>query len=207
MGCSKSWGAVLILLVSVLAVGLAQGFLSNHSFEVGTDPGEVVVLAPGSKDIDGWSVVGGNVLYVGTRWKAAHGLRSIGLPCGAGIVQTLNTDPGGSYEVRFSMAGDPNVRPAVKSVTLSFGDTRRVFTFDTTGRSVGDMGWDSRSWIFTAAAETTTVTFQSPAAECSTVAVDNVRVTPGESAVQTHPLPEPGVRAGSRSGVFRGNAD
>ena len=183
MGRGRSCGAVLILSVSVLGVGLAQSFLSNHSFETGTEPGEATVISPGSKAIEGWSVVGGNISYVGTKWKAAHGVRSVGLPCGAGISQTLKTDPGLGYEVRFSMAGDPNVPPAVKSVTFSFGDTRRVFTFDTTGRSVGDMGWDSRSWIFEATGETTTVTIQSPAAECSTAAVDNVRITPGDSAV------------------------
>ena len=183
MGRSRSSGAALILSVSALTVGLAQGFLNNHSFETGTDPGAAMVLSPGSKAIEGWSVVGGNISYVGTGWKAAHGLRSIGLPCGGGISQTFKTDPGESVEVRFSMAGDPNERPAVKSVTVSFGDTRRAFTFDTTGHSLDAMGWDSRSWIFKANEETTTVAFQSPTAECSTAAVDNVRITPGDSAV------------------------
>jgi hypothetical protein len=92
-------------------------------------------------------------------------------------------------------------------VTVSFGDTRRVFTFDTTGRSLGTMGWDSRSWIFTATGETTTVAFHSPMGECSTPAVDNVRVMPGDGAVQVHPIDGPDRREASLSGDFRGNSN
>jgi len=199
---------VLILSVSFfLAVGLAQGVLINRSFETGRDPGEAMVLPPGSAAIDGWTVVGGNISYVGGRWQPSQGIRSVGLPCGGGISQTFETDPDGKYEVRFSMAGDPNALPAVKSVAVSFGASRRVFTFDTTGRSLGEMGWDSRSWIFTATEETTTVAFLSPMAGCSTPAVDNVRVMPADSAVQARPIDGPARREASLSGDFRGDSN
>ena len=205
MGCARWSGAVLILSVSFfLTAGLAQGLLVNRSFETGMDPGDATVLLPGSKAIDGWTVVGGNISYVGSRWQPSQGLRSIGLLCGGGISQTFRTDPEQDYEVRFSMAGDPTELPAVKSVTLSFGADRRVLTFDTTGRSLGDMGWDSRAWIFTATEETTTVAFHSPMAECSTPAVDNVRVMPGDGAVQAHPLDGPARREAGLSVDFRG---
>ena len=208
MGCARWSGAVLILSVSFfLGVGLAQGVLINRSFETGRDPGEAMVLPPGSAAIDGWTVVGGNISYVGGRWQPSQGIRSVGLPCGGGISQTFETDPEGKYEVRFSMAGDPNALPAVKSVAVSFGASRRVFTFDTTGRSLGEMGWDSRSWIFTATEETTTVAFLSPMAGCSTPAVDNVRVTPADSAVQAHPIDGPARREASLSGDFRGDSN
>ncbi len=200
MGCAKWSGRVLILSVSFLTVGLAQGLLLNRSFETGMDPGEAMVLSPGSAAIEGWSVVGGDVSYVGGRWQPSQGLRSIGLPCGGGISQTFTTDPDEEYEVRFSMAGDPGALPAVKSVAVSFGASRRVFTFDTTGRSLGEMGWDSRSWIFTATTATTTVAFLSPMAGCSTPAVDNVRVVPAESAVQAHPTDRPARREASLRG-------
>ena len=203
MGRARWSGAVLILSVSFfLTVGLAQGLLLNRSFETGKEPGEATVLPPGSAAIEGWTVVGGNISYVGARWKPSQGLRSIGLMCGGGISQTFKTDPNEKYEVRFSMAGDPNARPALKSVAVSFGADRRVFTFDTTGRSPGEMGWDSRSWIFTATEETTTVAFHSPMAECSTPAVDNVRVMPGDSAVQAHPIDGPARREAILSGDF-----
>jgi choice-of-anchor C domain-containing protein len=205
MGRVKWSGAVLILSVSFFfSVAVGQGFLINPSFETGMDPGEAMVLSPGSKAIEGWSVVGGSISYVGAKWQPAQGLRSIGLPCGGGISQTFKTDPDEKYEVRFSMAGDPTARPTIKSVTVSFGANRRVFTFDTTGHSFGAMGWDSRSWIFTATGESATVVFQSPTAECSTVAVDNVRVTPGDSAVQAYPIEGPARREASRSGDLPG---
>ena len=202
MSCAKWSGAVLILSVSLfLTAGLAQSFLTNRSFETGTDPGDAKVLPPGSKAIEGWTVVGGNISYVGAKWQASQGNRSIGLPCGGGISQTFKTEPDEKYEVRFSMAGDPNASPAVKSVTVTFGKANRAFTFDTTGHSSAAMGWDSRSWIFKATGETTTIAFHSLKAGCSTPAVDNVRVIPGASDVQDHTIDGPARRETGLSGA------
>jgi choice-of-anchor C domain-containing protein len=205
MDRAKWSGAVLISSVSfLLTVGLAQSVFINRSFEDGKDPGDAMVVPPGSAAIDGWTVVGGNVLYVGRKWQPSQGLRSVGLPCGGGISQTLETDPDQKYEVRFSMAGDPNAGPATKSVTVSFGASSRVFTFDTTGHSLTEMGWDSRTWIFAATGTTTTLTFLSPKTECSTPAVDNVRIAPTDSAVRAHPIdaPVPGHEASPHGDSF-----
>jgi choice-of-anchor C domain-containing protein len=190
VGHSSRWSAaVLISSVSFcLAIGLAQTGLMNGSFENGTNPGDAMVLPPGSTAIDGWTVVGGNVSYVGGRWQHSQGLRSVALPCGGGISQTFENEPNHQYEVRFNMAGDPTTPPAVKSLALTFGDVTRVFTFDTTSRSLGNMGWEGRSWIFAAVGPTTTLTFSSPTAGCSTPAVDNVRTTAIEVGVQAHPM-------------------
>ena len=201
---SRWWGAVLISSVSFLTVAVAQTDLVNRSFESGTDPGEVRTLPPKSTAIDGWTVVGSNITYVGGRWKHADGLRSVGLLCGGGISQTFETDPTLEYEVRFNMAGDPNTPPAVKTLAVSFGNDRRVFTFDTAGRSLANMGWEARSWVFPATDKTTTLTFSSPMTECSTPAVDNVRVMPGDGAVQAHPIDGPARRAAILGGDFRG---
>jgi choice-of-anchor C domain-containing protein len=152
------------------------------------DPGEAMVLRPGSKAIEDWTVVGGDISYVGGKWQPSQGARSIGIPCGGGISQTFKTEPKEKYEVRFSMAGDPNASPAVKSVTVTFGTENRAFTFDTTGHSAAAMGWDSRAWVFKATGETTTIAFHSLKAQCSTPAVDNVRVVPGDGAVEAYPL-------------------
>jgi choice-of-anchor C domain-containing protein len=197
MGCSsKWWGAVLISSVTFLLTAVfAQAVLVNRSFESGTDPGEAMVLAAGSTAIEGWTVVGGNVSYIGSRWQHAQGLRSVSLPCGAGISQTVETEPDQTYEVRFSIAGDPNTRPPVKTVEVSFGAEKRAFTFDTTGHSLGDMGWEARFWTFKAQDSTTTLTFLSPMTDCSTAAVDNVRITPVEIGVRAHPDPSTPVLA------------
>src|SRR5262245_54856349 len=143
MGCFRWSGALLILSVSFsLTAGLAQDqnkdqnkdqdkdqdqdVLVNRSFEMGPDPGQLMLLAPGNADLKGWTIVGGNVSYVGGKWKSSQGLRSVGLGCGGGISQSFATTPKQKYEVRFSMAGDPNARPAVKSVEVSFGDVTRT---------------------------------------------------------------------------------
>lgn len=185
MGCSRKWsGAVLISSVSFLAtVGVAQAVLTNRSFESGAEPGEATVLPPGSEAIEGWTVVDGSISYAGRRWQHAQGARSVGLLCGGGISQTIETEPDLDYEVRFNMAGDPGTVPAVKTLVVTFGNEQRVFTFDTTGRSLADMGWAARSWVFRAVDKTSTLTFHSPKAECSVPAVDNVRIEAVEIGV------------------------
>ena len=62
---------------------------------------------------------------------------------------------------------------------------------------LGNMGWEARFWIFTAVeTRPPRITFLSPKAECSTPAVDNVRITAVEIGVQAHPdvMGEPGRR-------------
>jgi hypothetical protein len=85
------------------------------------------------------------------------------------------------------MAGDPSGPPAVKHLTVTFGTEKREFTFDATGRSVDDMGWQARFWNFSATEPQTTLTFMSPKAECSTPAVDGVRLTPIDIGVRSEP--------------------
>ena len=116
----------------------------------------------------------------------AQGERSVGLICGGGISQTLATEPDMKYEIRFNMAGDPTATPALKTVVVSFGETR-VFTFDTTGRSHTEMGWAPRTWVFRAKDSKTTLTFSSPKAECSAPAIDSVRIEAVEIGVRNDP--------------------
>jgi choice-of-anchor C domain-containing protein len=176
-------GAVLTSAVLCTTATAQQTDLINRSFENGTDPGDMTTLAPGSTAIASWTIVGGSVWYVGGRWKHFQGVRSVGLPCGGGISQAFATEPDQSYEVRFNMAGDPTSGPPVKTVTLTFGTETRAFTFDTTGRSAGDMGWEARFWMFKATEPSTTLSFMSPKSGCSTPAIDNVRITPVEIGV------------------------
>jgi choice-of-anchor C domain-containing protein len=189
MQWSSRWLANMLMpAVSIVwSAGAVQSELINRSFESGSDPGEMSVLSPGSTAIEGWTIVGGDVWYVGKRWQPALGARSVGLPCGAGITQTIETSVDQEYEVRFSLAGDPTTPPGVKTLTLSFGTEQRTFTIDTTGRSFGAMGWEARFWIFTAIEPTATLSFSSPKANCATAAVDNVRITPVEIGVRRHP--------------------
>jgi choice-of-anchor C domain-containing protein len=182
----KRLGFVLVALIGCLfTVALAQPLLTNRSFESGTDPRDAAVLAPGSKAIDGWNVVDADISYVGKKWQHGEGARSVGLLCGGGIAQTIQTEPDQTYEVRFTMAGDPNAVPPLKTVIVSLGAETRVFTFDTAGRSVTDMGWASRTHVFKASAKASTLAFRSPKEKCSVPAVDNIRVDPVAICVQS----------------------
>ena len=181
----KRSGIVLVAAIGCLfSVALAQPLITNRGYESGKEPGEAMVVAPGSKVIDGWTVVDGDVAYVGRKWQHAEGARSVSLPCGGGISQTIQTEPEQTYEVRFNMAGDPDAAPSLKTVIVSLGAETRVFTFDTAGRSRTDMGWASRTHVFKASGKASTLAFRSPKDKCSAPAVDNVRVDPIAICVQ-----------------------
>jgi choice-of-anchor C domain-containing protein len=168
---------------------LAQPLITNRSFESGTDPRDASILAPGSNAIEGWTVVDADVSYVGKKWQPGEGARSVGLLCGGGIAQTIQTEPDQTYEVRFNMAGDPAAAPSLKTVIVSLGAETRVFTFDTAGHSVTDMGWASRTHVFKASAKASTLAFRSPKEKCSVPAVDNIRVDPIAICVQNGAAP------------------
>jgi choice-of-anchor C domain-containing protein len=200
MDRSGKWSrAALIssLTVIISTTGHAQAVINNRSFETGPAPGASASLAPGSTAIEGWTVTDSHVSYVGNRWQHAQGERSVALLCGGGISQTLKTEPDMKYEIRFSMAGDPTAKPAMKTVVVSFGETR-VFTFDTTGRSLTEMGWAQRTWVFTAKTDTTTLAFASPKNECSVPAIDSVRIEAVEIGVRNER--EDGRRAQREAG-------
>ena len=176
-----AWVAMIGCLCSA---ALAQALLKNRSFETGSDPGDAAVLAAGSKTIDDWTVVDGDISYVGRKWQHAEGARSVALPCGGGITQTIETEPDQTYEVRFNMAGDPDAKPSLTTVIVALGAETRVFTFDTAGHSRTDMGWAARTHVFKASAKTSTLAFRSPKDKCSAPAVDNIRVDPIAICVQ-----------------------
>ena len=153
--------------------------LINGSFENGPAPGNFIELPVGSTAIPGWIVTTGAIDYAGTVWVASHGVRSLDLngPNAGGIRQSFATLVGTQYPVRFAMAGNPGGGPTVKTLTVSTGAAPAVFTFDITGRTFTNMGWQEKGWVFTAVATTTTLTFTSLTSGWWGPALDNVRVT------------------------------
>jgi choice-of-anchor C domain-containing protein len=183
----RALAALTMMIGCLVAVAVAQPLATNRSFESGTDPGEATVVSPGSKAIDGWTIADADVSYVGRKWQAAEGTRSVALLCGGAITQTIATEAEQTYEVRFLMAGDPDASPSLKTVAVSLGEDTRMFTFDTAGRSRKDMGWAPRTWVFKVKERSSTLAFRSPKAPCSVPALDNVRVEPISICVQAHP--------------------
>ena len=133
----------------------------------------------GASDIIGWSIISGNVDYIGTTWTASDGNRSIdlnGLVAGT-ISQSINTVDGSAYQVLFDMATNPGYTGLDRIVRLGVsaaGETT-AYSFDISGKTGVDMGWEQKSFVFTATGTTSTLTFKSTIAGAGGPALDNVR--------------------------------
>ncbi len=186
--------ACLVIGSLVCLPNLAYSQIQNGSFESGTDPGSFsIVTAPNSTTITGWSVVSADIDYIGTYWAAANGVRSIDLSGSIGsagaIQQTFTTVSGATYHVTFSLAGNPDGVQGTKTVQVSAspcaGCSPQNFTFDTTGRSISNMGWVDATYNFRATGASATITFTSLDSSGFGPAIDNVR------ASYTPPPPPP----------------
>jgi choice-of-anchor C domain-containing protein len=100
------------------------------------------------------------------------------------IGQTFVTTPGATYRVTFCLAGNPQGLVAVKTLDVSAtGGPTASYQFDTTGRTLTDMGWTQRTYDFVATGASTTVTFTSTTSTAFGPAVDNVTLA------QIQPIP------------------
>jgi len=165
-----------------------SNLLVNGGFEIGpAAQGEsgFVSLNEGSNAIQGWTVTRGSVDYIGPYWQHAEGQRSLDLNgmVRGGIAQTIKTTKGQRYRVTFSLSGNPTFAEGeekVKTLGLRAGETSTTFTFDTTGRNTGDMGWVNRTWDFVASADHTTIEFYSLSGQSCGPVLDNVWVATPE---------------------------
>ena len=185
-----------LVCVAGLAFGTpaAANLIINGSFETGPATTDALQLDVGSTAVAGWIVSSANIDYVGTRWTAAEGFRSVGLN-GAGpgsISQTFATVPSEPYTVRFYMAGDTGTLPVIKHVRVSAAAQSQDFDVDLTGMWSWDPGWNPRMFHFTATSATTTLKFASLDAGEAGPAVDSVTVSVS-SPVDAGPLGRPGV--------------
>ncbi len=117
-------GAV-VALVALSGSVMAASPLTNPSFEDGSfvqlqAPYDFARLAAGSPALEGWTINGGGVDWIGSYWQAAAGsTRSLDLDASetaapGGVSQTLDTVVNGTYVVTFSMSGNPDAGPALK---------------------------------------------------------------------------------------------
>ncbi|MDV2999420.1 MAG: hypothetical protein N5P05_001026 [Chroococcopsis gigantea SAG 12.99] len=106
-----------------------------------------------------------------------------------GIAQTLQTVAGQRYRVSFAMAGNPESGLPVKKMGVSAAGQSANFSFDTTGYTVSNMGWQNKTWTFTANSTATNLEFYSlsnePANSSYGATLDNVSVValPPEVAI------------------------
>jgi choice-of-anchor C domain-containing protein len=162
--------------------------LINGSFEDGPDtnnPNQFVWLNEGDKQIKGWTVSQGQLSYVGSYWEHADGKHSLdmhGGPGFGGIKQTFATKKGQKYRVIFAMAGNPLGMVSVKKLGVRAAGQEVEFTFDTTGKTIQEMGWTTQVWDFVARESKTTLEFRTHMTEdgdCGP-ALDRVSVWPVE---------------------------
>jgi choice-of-anchor C domain-containing protein len=168
------------------ATTVALAPLANGGFETGADPGAFTVLPTGnSGGMPGWTVTGHSVDYMRSWSQPAEGARSVDLSGDnrGGIAQIVQTTPGQTYTVSFSLAGGFWGTPVVKTLRVTAGSTVGTLSFDSMGRTATAMGWVDRSLTFTATAEATVLWFESLDASNGGPILDQVRLTLGAAPV------------------------
>jgi choice-of-anchor C domain-containing protein len=173
--------ALVLALVCVAVSAQAATIIFSDGFNfAGPLPGPpyfTTVLNGGT--IGPWTVGGNSVDWIGGYWTPAEGNGSVdvsGMAAGS-LSTTLSTVAGQSYMLSFYLAGNPGSGNLIKSLQVQVGDLDQVFTFDTTGRGYGSMGWVLASASFTSVAGNDTLTFTSLEQNVYGPALDGVTVS------------------------------
>ena len=186
-------GSTLIVVAALLALPAHADLISNGSFETGPDPGVAMTLPVDNTSVPGWTVTRNAIRYVGTNANAPDGVRSIALngSTAGGISQTIATSPGTAYTMTFFIGSDPfPVEPYVKQLRIQAAGQTEDFSFDGIHAWPWDIGWQTRTFQFTANAASTTIEIWSLMDGASDgPAIDNLRVEPTLLGVQPTQMP------------------
>lgn len=180
--------AFLVVAVAVVAstsfAGTANAsgnLVVNGSFEDGDFNGaghQLIIPSAAATHLPGWTIDSGSIDKIGSLWVASHEDLSIDLnsTVAGAISQNVPTTVGQDYLVTFDMAGNVAGTPVVKSLTATAAGSGGSFTFDTTGQSFANMGWEQKSFTFTATSTSTNLKFASSHGGAYGPALDNVSV-------------------------------
>jgi choice-of-anchor C domain-containing protein len=151
-----------LAVVSPASAGL--NLIQNPSFELGVGgDSSFNTLSNGDTSINNWTV-GGSIDYILSYWTAEDGKRSLdlnGLAALGSIKQDFTVTNGGKYLVTFWLAGNPDGPPLIKTVGVDVNGEFHTFTFDTTGATLNNMGWEKYFFTFTAIGTAETLKFVS----------------------------------------------
>lgn len=139
-------GPVKIPAASILKDGGFESTpLGDNAFET-LKPADSAKLGPG------WVIDSGSIDLVGPGAAvSAEGTQFIDLNGNAGtgpgaIHVDLKTVAGHTYQVSFQLAANPNSSPPLKTLTASFGDTSKNFTFNVANHTNSALGWTNEQF-------------------------------------------------------------
>jgi len=169
----------VVVFLFLASCGILQSqILKNGNFEISIIDLERghIRINQGDSSVDYWTVDSGNVDYIGSLWEASEGSHSIdlnGLQAGS-ISQEVNTIIDSCYNFSFDLAGNPESGPRIKDLTVTINNSVFDFTFDVTGYSHQNMGWQTQSLSYTATNSLTRISFISHTVGTGGPALDNV---------------------------------
>lgn len=193
--------------------------LVNGGFERGADPGDALILSPGSPYLQGWTVetpgTERQVYDVGTLWQAEEGTRSLGFRLSEyyftqkkqvpDIKQTFATVAGQRYRVVFYQAVDAWHKNVPMTLRMAVAGVTRDYTYQADDNATRQhMEWVKRTTGFVATAAATTIEFSPQFVGTNyddgpLVGLDNVQVrtiqtpTAGQTPVPGVGGPQPGA--------------
>lgn len=197
-------GAAAAALFMASAGSANAQTIVNGGFEAPDQGGSFGQIDAPSTAITGWTISSGSVDLINSYWTPFEGSQSLdlsGLSAGT-IFQDFTIGQAGSYELFFAMAGNPDGGDGLRSLQLSFGlggsfTQTQTFTFDATGKSRANMGWEQKSMVVNASeAGTYRIQFTSLDQNATGAALDGVSI----SAVTA--TPEPATLALLGSGLL-----
>ncbi len=207
----------LLFLLGASRPACAQNIVQDPSFETPALSGPTHTYYAGAA-FGPWTVNSGSVDLTGN-WQAADGNQSVDMSgYGAGtLYQDLHTTSGQSYDLTFSLAGNPD-SPGVKSLSVFWRGVEvpgSPFTFDSTGKTRQNLGYiDVSVPGLDAASSLTRLKFQSNTHSAYGPVIDNVRVTlaaspPILNAIQPsqQPAGAPAFTLNAFGSLFEPNAE
>lgn len=177
---------VCMLLSPALAMAApiyGQNIVLNGGFESGDyiDNGRgFMELGAGTSYLDNWTITSGSVDWIEGYWTPQEPIKSIDIngSNGGTLLQDLQTEAGFTYGVNFWLAGNPAGGDSLKNLAVELYSpyNQLLYSFDTSGYTLGDMGWTQFNFFFTATGDSTTLVFRSLESGAYGPALDNVSV-------------------------------
>jgi choice-of-anchor C domain-containing protein len=183
---SRTLAAAALCLAALGTTAIAPAdatsaaWFSDGSFETPTAPADSFATYAAGQNIGPWTVTTGTVDLIGAGyWQAADGKQSLDLDGynAGGVAQTFATVPGAEYAVSYSLAGNPDGGPAVRTgEVLINGNVTQDFSFNVTGKTPTDMDYMTEYLTFWATGSQTTLGFLSTTPGAYGPVIDDVHV-------------------------------